>query len=199
MPEQPRDPMRAAQANMRPPALGASTSASRSSRPRAAASRCSSTAGGARTPGKRPLIAPTRAVAELIAAEWAAQGETIEPMSMPATRLANSAIDGVADALGATRAEIARYAGADLLCYRAEAPEALVAAEAEAFDPVLDWAGQRSARISSRRAWRMSPAGGRSPRRARRSRLRRAFRPGRAACDDEPDRLGRARVAAAGA
>ncbi len=61
---------------------------------------------------------------------------------MPATRLANSAIDGVADALAATRAEIAGYAGADLLCYRAEAPEALVAAEAEAFDPVLDWAGQ---------------------------------------------------------
>ena len=42
----------------------------------------------------------------------------------------------------ATRAEIAGYAGADLLCYRAEAPEALVAAEAAAFDPVLDWAEQ---------------------------------------------------------
>jgi len=93
-----------------------------------------------RTPGKRPLTAPTRAVAELIAAEWAAQGQTIEPLSMPATRLANSAIDGVADALAATRAEIAGYAAFDLVCYRAEAPKTLVALQAAAFDPALAWA-----------------------------------------------------------
>ena len=96
----------------------------------------------ARTPAKKPLILPTRALAELVAAEWAGQGETIDPAAMPLTRLANSAIDGVAAAIEATRAEIAGYAGADLLCYRAEAPEALVAAEAAAFDPVLDWAGE---------------------------------------------------------
>ena len=59
---------------------------------------------------------------------------------MPLTRLANSALDGVAAAMAATRAEIAGYAGSDLLCYRATTPEALVAAEAAAFDPVLDWA-----------------------------------------------------------
>jgi len=96
-----------------------------------------------RTPGKRPLVAPSRAVAEWIAAEWAAQGETIEPTSMPATRLANSAIDGVAGALAAlaaTRAAIADYSAADLVCYRAAAPEALVALQAEAYDPVLAWA-----------------------------------------------------------
>ena len=57
----------------------------------------------ARTPGKRPLVAPTRAIAESIAAEWAAQGETIEPMSMPVTRLANSAIDGVAATFAETQ------------------------------------------------------------------------------------------------
>ena len=61
---------------------------------------------------------------------------------MPATRLANSAIDAVAAALAETEAEIAGYAASDLLCYRAEAPEALVATEAAAFDPVLDWAGE---------------------------------------------------------
>ena len=152
---------------------------------------------GARTPGKRPLVAPTRAVAELIAAEWAAQGETIEPMSMPATRLANSAIDGVADALAETRAEIAGYAAADLVCYRAEAPEALVALQAEAYDPVLAWA-----RDSARRAFRRDrrrrpcrPAGGGARRGARGGRgLRRSFRRRGAARDDEPDRL-----AAAGA
>jgi chaperone required for assembly of F1-ATPase len=143
MPEPPRDPMRAAQANMRPPALrrfykrvdvvaadGGGFALRLDGR-------------GARTPGKRPLVAPTRAVAELIAAEWAAQGETIEPMAMPATRLANSAIDGVADALAETRAEIARYAAADLVCYRAEAPAALVALQAEAYDPALAWAREK--------------------------------------------------------
>jgi chaperone required for assembly of F1-ATPase len=140
MREPPRDPMRAAQANMRPPALrrfykrvevvaadGGGFSLRLDGR-------------GARTPGKRPLVAPTRAVAERIAAEWAAQGETIEPMSMPATRLANSAIDGVADALAATRAAIAGYAAADLVCYRAETPAALVALQAAAYDPVFAWA-----------------------------------------------------------
>jgi len=76
----------------------------------------------------------------LIAAEWAAQGETIEPMSMPATRLANSAIDGVAATLSETKAEIARYAEADLVCYRADAPAALVAQQAAAYDPVVAWA-----------------------------------------------------------
>lgn len=96
----------------------------------------------ARTPAKNRLIAPARAIAEMIAAEWAAQGEILVPGAMLATRLANSAIDGVAKTLDETRAEIARYAGTDLLCYRAEAPEALVEMQALAFDPVLDWADE---------------------------------------------------------
>jgi chaperone required for assembly of F1-ATPase len=140
MPEETRDPMRAAQANMRPPAL----------RRFYKSVEVVATDGGGfavrldgrsvRTPGKRPLVAPTRAVAEVVAAEWAAQGETIEPLSMPATRLANSAIDGVAEALAATQAAIADYAAADLVCYRAETPDALVALQAAAYDPVLAWA-----------------------------------------------------------
>jgi len=143
MPEERRDPMRAAQANMRPPTLR---------RFYQRAEVAAAAVGGfaikldgrpVRTPGKRPLVAPTRAIADLIAAEWTAQGETIEPMSMPATRLANSAIDGVADAPAATRAEIAKYAAADHVCYRAEGPEALVARQAEACDPVLAWARDR--------------------------------------------------------
>jgi chaperone required for assembly of F1-ATPase len=79
---------------------------------------------GARTPGKKRLVAPTRVVAGAVAAESAGQGAVVVPASMPFTRLANSAIDGVAHALDETRADIAGYAGADLLCYRAEAPEA---------------------------------------------------------------------------
>jgi len=143
MPEETRDPMRAAQANMRPPALRRFYKRVELVDAEGGGFALRLDGRGARTPGKRPLVAPTRAVAELIAAEWAAQGETIEPMSMPATRLANSAIDGVADALAETRAEIARYAAADLVCYRAEAPAALVALQAEAYDPVLAWAREK--------------------------------------------------------
>jgi chaperone required for assembly of F1-ATPase len=91
------------------------------------------------TPARKPLILPSRALAEAIAAEWAGQGEAIDPAAMPLTRLSACALDGVAAAMEATRAEVAGYAGSDSLCYRAEAPAALVAAETEAFDPVLDW------------------------------------------------------------
>lgn len=94
----------------------------------------------AHTPGKAPLVAPTHAIAERIAEEWNAQGERIEPATMPTTRLANSAIDGVAKAMDETRAEIARYSDSDLICYRAEAPEALIALQASAHDAVLAWA-----------------------------------------------------------
>ena len=94
----------------------------------------------ARTPGKAKLVTPNRALAELLAGEWAGQGEIIDPMTMPMTRLANSAIDGVARMLDATRDEIAGFAGSDLLCYRASDPERLVEMQREAFDPVLAWA-----------------------------------------------------------
>jgi chaperone required for assembly of F1-ATPase len=93
-----------------------------------------------RTPAKAKLIAPTRELAEAIAAEWRAQGEIVQPAAMPLTRLANSALDGVARALPETIAEIAGYAGTDLVCYRALEPEALAARQAAAFDPVLAFA-----------------------------------------------------------
>ena len=96
----------------------------------------------ARTPAKKLLIAPTHALAEALAQEWAGQGEMVVPASMPLTRLINTALDGVAAAMTETRTEIAGFAEADLLCYRAETPEALAAAEAAAFDPVLDWASE---------------------------------------------------------
>jgi chaperone required for assembly of F1-ATPase len=93
-----------------------------------------------RTPAKRELAVPARALAEALAAEWDAQGERIEPASMPLTRLVNSAIDGVAGREAEVRADIARYAGSDLLCYRAEGPAELVHRQTEAWDPVLAWA-----------------------------------------------------------
>ena len=96
----------------------------------------------ARTPGKNRLAAASRAADGEVAEEWARQGETIDPADMPLTRLLNSAIDGVARTMEETRAEIVRYAGSDLLCYRAEEPEALAERQRLAFDPVLDWAAE---------------------------------------------------------
>jgi len=97
----------------------------------------------ARTPKKRPLASPDAGLAASLAAEWDGQGEAIKPADMPFTRLANAAIDGVADALDATRASIAAYAESDLVCFRAEAPEELIAAQAAAYDPILQFARHR--------------------------------------------------------
>lgn len=93
-----------------------------------------------RTPNKLVLVLPTSTMAEAIAEEWAAQGEHIDPMSMPLTRLANSVRDQVDGREQEVRADIVKYAGSDLLCYRADSPEGLVHAQAAAWDPVLDWA-----------------------------------------------------------
>lgn len=95
-----------------------------------------------RTPSRKPLIAPTPAIAEAIAAEWNAQRETIDPMTMPMTRLGNSVVEGVVDRVGDVVDDIAKYFGSDLLCYRAGHPEALVAREAAAWDSVLSWAAE---------------------------------------------------------
>jgi chaperone required for assembly of F1-ATPase len=97
---------------------------------------------GARTPARNPLSATSRALMLKVAAEWERQRETIDPADMPLTRLLNAAVDGVARTMAETRADILRYAGSDLLCYRAEAPEALAERQAEAFDPVLAWAAE---------------------------------------------------------
>lgn len=96
-----------------------------------------------RTPGKRPLAVRQKALAEAIAAEWEAQGERIDPASMPLTRLANTIIDGVIGREAEVRGDILKYAASDLLCYRAGGPEGLVRRQRAAWDPVLAWARAR--------------------------------------------------------
>jgi chaperone required for assembly of F1-ATPase len=93
-----------------------------------------------RTPARRVLKAPTRALADALAAEWNAQEELIDPLHMPLTRLANSIIDGVVDAPAAVAAEIEKYLGSDLVVYRAPGPPGLIARQAQAWDPLVDWA-----------------------------------------------------------
>ncbi|MEO1552215.1 MAG: ATP12 family chaperone protein, partial [Pseudomonadota bacterium] len=93
-----------------------------------------------RTPAKAPLVVPVAPWADAIAAEWDAQGEIIEPTSMPFTQMANVAIDRV----GLQRAEVAEmlaaYGASDLLCYRADQPQGLVARQTDQWNPWLEWA-----------------------------------------------------------
>jgi chaperone required for assembly of F1-ATPase len=93
-----------------------------------------------RTPGRNLLMLPTQAAANLVAGEFGAQGETIDPVTMPALRLVNTAIDGVASDPQAVLEDILRFASSDMLCYRAEGPQGLIERQNTLWDPVLDWA-----------------------------------------------------------
>jgi chaperone required for assembly of F1-ATPase len=93
-----------------------------------------------KTPAKAPLLVPTLSMARAIAAEWDAQDDVIDPHSMPVTRAANAAIDKVRHQHAEVAQMIADYGDADLLCYRAASPVELIQRQAQAWDPLLDWA-----------------------------------------------------------
>lgn len=96
-----------------------------------------------RTPGRTPLAVPFPALAEAVAAEWQDVADTIDPRLMPLTGLTNAAIDRVAPDPRAFAASLAAYAESDLLYYRADAPDELVAREEAVWDPLLAWARDR--------------------------------------------------------
>jgi chaperone required for assembly of F1-ATPase len=92
------------------------------------------------TPARRALALPTPALAEAVAAEWQAQGERVEPETMPLTQLACTTLDITLANQAAVQQSLAAYGATDLLCYRAERPAALVVRQAQAWQPLLDWA-----------------------------------------------------------
>ena len=93
-----------------------------------------------RTPARKTLAAPTEALAQALADEWEAQREVVDPAAMPLTRLANSIIDGVADAAGPVKAEVAKFLGSDLVCYRADSPDGLVERQTRHWNPLIAFA-----------------------------------------------------------
>jgi chaperone required for assembly of F1-ATPase len=93
-----------------------------------------------KTPAKQVLAVPTERLAQLLATEWDAQAEVINPAVMPVTRLVNSALDGVANDVESVFADIVNFAGTDMLCYRADQPEGLIARQQAEWDPILRWA-----------------------------------------------------------
>ncbi len=94
----------------------------------------------AKTPSKQPLAVSTRELAEALAEEWQGQGGEIDPSTMPITRIVNSAIDGVAPRQAEVVDDLVRYAGSDLVYYRASEPERLAQSQDAAWGPILDWA-----------------------------------------------------------
>ena len=94
---------------------------------------------GVKTPGKSPLVVPTAVMAAAVAKEFDAQEDVIDPTTMPWTRSANSAIEKVATQRAEVQAYLIGYADTDLLCYRAERPDGLIARQAEGWDPILAW------------------------------------------------------------
>ncbi len=93
-----------------------------------------------RTPARLLLAAPTPTLARAIADEWQAQADVIDPARMPLTLLANTIIDGVAATQAAVADEVEKYLGSDLVCYRAEQPDRLIAIQDQHWNPILDWA-----------------------------------------------------------
>ena len=95
-----------------------------------------------KTPKRAELLLPTAPLADAVAAEWRAQGPQIDPASMPLTKLANTAIDGVTPNLGAVAEDVLAFAARDQICYRAKAPESLVERQSRCWDTLLAWAEQ---------------------------------------------------------
>ena len=91
-----------------------------------------------RTPGKRiPVVVPVEPLAAAMAEEWARQGEHIDPLTMPLTRLVNSALESGTETVPAFREEVVKYAANDLLLYRADSPRELVAEQERLWDDAL--------------------------------------------------------------
>ncbi len=97
----------------------------------------------AKTPAKAILALPTAELAAAIAGEWEAQGEFVDPRTMPLTRLAATALDRVPGHRDAIIDGITAYGASDLLCYRADTPQELVVRQDHAWQPLLDWAAAR--------------------------------------------------------
>ena len=92
-----------------------------------------------RTPAKQLFAAPTAPLAQAIADEWRAQGDTIRPDAMPLTRLASTAIDRMPAERQAAIEEVVAYADTDLVCYRAAEPLELVQRQHHTWQPMLEW------------------------------------------------------------
>ena len=92
-----------------------------------------------KTPATQGLTVPQEIFADALADEWRTQKTEIVPLSMPLTRLANTALDRTAPNREQVIDEVAGYGKSDLLCYQTAEPTALAELQARHWQPVLDW------------------------------------------------------------
>ena len=98
-----------------------------------------------KTPGKKAadkktLLLPRQDIADLVAAEWDAQGDKVDPRTMPITRLLNVAVARTPETREELISEAQKYTGSDLLCYRSAETRLYLEHQSENWNPVLDWA-----------------------------------------------------------
>jgi chaperone required for assembly of F1-ATPase len=96
-----------------------------------------------RTPGGIVFRAPTQALVQAVASEWAAQGENIAPATMPLTQLVFAALDVTPGRRDELSANLVKFLETDLVCHRADHPAELVARQVAIWDPIVDWANGR--------------------------------------------------------
>ena len=133
------DPVKSAQEAMRPPLPKRFYKTAAAVLDDTGAARVELDGRTVKTPARSALELPSLAAAQLIADEFEAQSKEVDPARMPVTRLANTAIDGVAKETQAVFEDVLRFAGTDLLCYRAGSPEGLIERQTEHWDPHIDW------------------------------------------------------------
>jgi len=91
------------------------------------------------TPNKKPLILPTKEMANHVVFEWESQGDKVDPLTMPYTRSANSSIDKVAPQTDEIRKLVTDYGDSDLICYRADKPKELVRRQEKIWSNLVLW------------------------------------------------------------
>lgn len=91
-----------------------------------------------KSPEKRGFCLPSQGLADAVAAEWAAQDEEIQPDSMPMMSIAATALDRTALNRDVVLEDLQRYAGSDLIAYRAAEPDELAVRQAKAWDVWTD-------------------------------------------------------------
>ena len=137
----------------RPDALGraeaagrrrpSASTAKRKPRPRPKASPCCSTASRCARRRGAPWSLPTLALAQAIAAEWDGPGRTARPKRHAFDAAGEFGHRRRGAGMAEVEADAVKYAGSDLICYRADGPDSLVRAQTEAWDPLVQFAREK--------------------------------------------------------
>lgn len=90
-----------------------------------------------KTPIGAQQIVPSRALAEALAAEWAAQGEELDLSLFRFRDLADYALDIIGTERDTALSKMLAFAETDTLCYRADPDEALYRRQQEIWEPLL--------------------------------------------------------------